>query len=98
MKFARVACIAKEEGTSFAVRRRLIPAVAASPGISSPPVTEQISRGRTGILTHDACSSGQISTTPYAIAQGVCDTISTASAIVAASIKAKPATGSGETI
>jgi hypothetical protein len=49
-------------------------------------------------VDHRVCSNGQISTTPEVTAQGVCDTIFIASAIVAASIRAKPATGSVETI
>src|SRR4051812_10576704 len=43
----------------------------------------------------DSCN-GQTSTTPCATAQGVCDTMSMASATVAASMMANPATGSVE--
>src|SRR5437588_5815703 len=39
------------------------------------------------------CLSGQTSTTPWATAQGVRETIATASSTLSASISAKPATG-----
>jgi hypothetical protein len=42
---------------------------------------------------YDPCSNGHTSTTPCATAQGVCDTMSMASAKLAASIIAKPANG-----
>src|ERR1700732_1380994 len=45
-------------------------------------------------VTHPVWLSGHPSTTPCATAQGVCDTMFTASANVAASITANPATGS----
>ena len=51
---------------------------------------------RRALWVYDACSSGHTSTTPCATAQGVRDTMSTASARLAASITIKPATGSAE--
>ena len=45
-------------------------------------------------VAHTGWLSGHTSTTPCATAQGVCDTKFTASANIAASITANPATGS----